>query len=729
MYNREGRLEKMPTIKDIALAAGVSHGTVSNVLNKKGNVSLDKIKLVTKTAEKMGYQLNASAKQLRQGKTKTIALILPNINLEQYYNLYIGMNNFLKNLGYHINLYTTDDQMNKEIAILQKISSNRDNAVVTVSCLDHASKYYQILNLDVKNINFVLRKPHGAKQFISVDYSEAGKAIANSISEKKYQHIGVFLDLMSYSNSKQLKKSLDAGLDGITNDLHYVSSSHADIYNKAYSFFKEQPFDIIITSDIERARALKSAHYFSSTKKFPKLYSLASADLTIEKSVIKYQFNYQLLGEKLAKQIIKNEKKQSFIIENKGFVYNYESETTSAASKSTLNILMLPSPSTESLRTLIPNFKKKTGIKINITIRTFEEIYDILSDIEKHNMYDIIRIDMASLPWFAKSAFKPLNSFLGELISDYPQSILQRFSYVNNIPYAIPFDPSIQMLFYRKDIFDDFMVQRMFYEKYNRKLKPPTNFNDYNLISKFFSQDYTSKPTIQKGTSVTTGNTEIIASEFLLRYYAENGTLIKTNKKIALNKHLAKKAFSTYFNSLEQAMNLSANWWDASVLEFIKGNLAMIIVYTNLFSDIHRQPDFPSLGFADVPGGKPLLGGGSLGVSRFSDKEDEINQFFSWLNSEEIAEQNIILGGTTFNQVALNNPLLIDRYPWLKYALKTEMSGIRETSSQSPGRFDLRKVEKIIGNGVKNVINQHISIDQSINYINKRLAEEIIIKH
>ena len=57
----------MATIKDIAREAGVSQGTVSNVLNGKGNVSSDKIRLVEETAAKLGYAVNRRAKILRKG--------------------------------------------------------------------------------------------------------------------------------------------------------------------------------------------------------------------------------------------------------------------------------------------------------------------------------------------------------------------------------------------------------------------------------------------------------------------------------------------------------------------------------------------------------------------------------------------------------------------------------------------------------------------------------------
>ena len=48
----------MPTIKDIAKEAGVAQGTVSNVLNGRGNVSSDKIILVEQACAKLGYTMN-----------------------------------------------------------------------------------------------------------------------------------------------------------------------------------------------------------------------------------------------------------------------------------------------------------------------------------------------------------------------------------------------------------------------------------------------------------------------------------------------------------------------------------------------------------------------------------------------------------------------------------------------------------------------------------------------
>lgn len=81
-------ISAMTTIKDIAKMAGVSHGTVSNVLNGRGNVSVKKIKLVEEAAQKLGYQLNVQAKILKEGVANSVSIILPNIIIEQFSHLY-----------------------------------------------------------------------------------------------------------------------------------------------------------------------------------------------------------------------------------------------------------------------------------------------------------------------------------------------------------------------------------------------------------------------------------------------------------------------------------------------------------------------------------------------------------------------------------------------------------------------------------------------------------------
>ncbi|WP_445498191.1 LacI family DNA-binding transcriptional regulator, partial [Pseudomonas aeruginosa] len=75
---------EMATIKNIAKLAGVTHGTGSNVLNKRGNVSIEKSEAVYQAAKQMGYQLNTQAQLLRTNRSHKIAILLPQLVSEKY---------------------------------------------------------------------------------------------------------------------------------------------------------------------------------------------------------------------------------------------------------------------------------------------------------------------------------------------------------------------------------------------------------------------------------------------------------------------------------------------------------------------------------------------------------------------------------------------------------------------------------------------------------------------
>ena len=91
----------MATIKDIARLAKVSQGTVSNVLNERGNVSVERILAVQKAARELGYVANAQAKQLRKDAplSPEIAVILPNIEDERYAAFFSGAKTHAEQLG------------------------------------------------------------------------------------------------------------------------------------------------------------------------------------------------------------------------------------------------------------------------------------------------------------------------------------------------------------------------------------------------------------------------------------------------------------------------------------------------------------------------------------------------------------------------------------------------------------------------------------------------------
>ncbi|MCG6566943.1 LacI family DNA-binding transcriptional regulator [Tessaracoccus sp. ZS01] len=63
-------------IKDVARAAGVSVGTVSNVMNRPDVVSPSSREKVEKAIEELGYVPNDAARQLKAGTSRTVGLVV-----------------------------------------------------------------------------------------------------------------------------------------------------------------------------------------------------------------------------------------------------------------------------------------------------------------------------------------------------------------------------------------------------------------------------------------------------------------------------------------------------------------------------------------------------------------------------------------------------------------------------------------------------------------------------
>ncbi|MFE0558025.1 extracellular solute-binding protein [Paenibacillus sp. NPDC058910] len=714
----------MPTIKDIAKEAGVSHGTASNVLNGKGNVSVKKIQLVEEAARKLGYKMNYKAKSLRSGATHSVSIIIPSIESDIYIQLYKGLDKTLTTLGYRTHLYITYDQPHNEKKIIKEIAEERVTGIVSISCLDDANAYYEEIQIPREHIIFVNREVQNAEKFISFDFQKAGTDIRSYIRTNGYTTVGIFADDHKYSCERWFVEAILQDLKEIDTKVLHVPLNQS--YRKSFEFFEKELPEIIITTSLSRASLLKNAQFWGSLQKLPEIVCLGATSSTYMDSFTVYRQNYHLLGHNIANLMIQQVKHEreidsKIMVENDG-IASWE-HVIQQADQKTLTILTIPSPTTDALHKLLPHFTKNTEIKVHLAIHSYEEIYQILTDPNNDSHYDIIRMDMAWLSWFGKEIFRPLlglNDDLDRLIQSFPPHMRDNYSQIEGVPYAIPFDPSIQMLFYRTDLFEDPKIKRMYYEANKKQLSLPQDFDAYNELVRFFSKSHFSHSPTEYGTSMTLGRAEIVAVEFLTRYYAANGKLVDENG-VHLNTKIAAKALQSYLDTMEAAQLLDESWWGEAVNSFARGETAMVIGFMNHVSRIAHSEIGNFIGSASVPGEKPLLGGGVIGISRNAINVQEAVALLQWVNRLEVAEQISLLGGTSANSLVCNNQAVRTLYPWLHEAHNMNEKGVRDTKFLNGGGFNTKKMEQIIGRAIKDMLKGPGDIGETIDWINSEL--------
>lgn len=105
-------MNKSVRIKDIALKAGVSTGTVDRVLHKRGRVSEEAREKVLKIINELNYEPNLMARALGSNKTYQIAALIPDYTLDPYWDdARLGIEKAEKDLrsyGISIKLYMFD---------------------------------------------------------------------------------------------------------------------------------------------------------------------------------------------------------------------------------------------------------------------------------------------------------------------------------------------------------------------------------------------------------------------------------------------------------------------------------------------------------------------------------------------------------------------------------------------------------------------------------------------
>jgi len=126
-------------MKDVAKRAGVSHGTVSNVINGVESVSIDKVRRVEAAMRELDYEPNAVARSLKMSNSKQFDVILPNIAADSLSYIYSCISSVAAREGYTANLYITNDDKYIETNFLNHVLTyNKPGGRVDVTVVNSA---------------------------------------------------------------------------------------------------------------------------------------------------------------------------------------------------------------------------------------------------------------------------------------------------------------------------------------------------------------------------------------------------------------------------------------------------------------------------------------------------------------------------------------------------------------------------------------------------------------
>ena len=142
------------TMKDVAKKAGVSLGTVSNVINNLPSVKEENRQKVLAAMEELNFIPNMMAKQLRSSQSRIIGLVLPTVQNPYYSALAESVYSEAYDCEYSTMLCISDRDLNKEIRVINELVSSRVAGVIIAKSslpektLEEYSKRTSIVLLD-----------------------------------------------------------------------------------------------------------------------------------------------------------------------------------------------------------------------------------------------------------------------------------------------------------------------------------------------------------------------------------------------------------------------------------------------------------------------------------------------------------------------------------------------------------------------------------------------------
>ncbi|GAC1301657.1 MAG: LacI family DNA-binding transcriptional regulator [Mucilaginibacter sp.] len=141
-------------IKYLARELNLSISTVSKALRDSYEISSGTKKKVFALAKKLNYQPNPNASGLREQKTKTIAVVIPEVSNNFFALAINGIEKAAQEKNYHVLIYLTHENHEREVSYFRTLSNGRVDGVL-LSMSSEGVDHQHLVDFNKKEIPLV----------------------------------------------------------------------------------------------------------------------------------------------------------------------------------------------------------------------------------------------------------------------------------------------------------------------------------------------------------------------------------------------------------------------------------------------------------------------------------------------------------------------------------------------------------------------------------------------
>jgi LacI family transcriptional regulator len=189
------KINKQPTMHDVARLAGVSQPTVSRVLNQQDTtiaISEDTRAKVMAAVEALGYRTNVLARSLRTQKNQMIALMIADISNSFYHPIVRTVQEVARQHNYDLLIANSDHLYENEIHFFEAVTRRPVDGVIMVPI--HLSNQEFVDFIDQSNTPVAVLGRQIEHDDIDVVYLDDEDAVYNTIcwlaSARGHREIG-----------------------------------------------------------------------------------------------------------------------------------------------------------------------------------------------------------------------------------------------------------------------------------------------------------------------------------------------------------------------------------------------------------------------------------------------------------------------------------------------------------------------------------------------------------